>query len=98
MECLEEVVHVRDNSPARLDHHQQIHRSTEDAISTAFYSVITNFEIKSRYIRMLFVDLTSAFNTRSPMKLTGKLNTHTHTHTHTHTLERPIMITNLTTI
>ena len=50
---------------ASLDPHQytfRTNRSTEDAVPTALHSLITHPEIKNSYIRMLFVDFSSAFN------------------------------------
>ena len=64
--------------PASLDPHQhafRTNRSTEDAISTALHSVFTHPENKNSYVGMLLLDFSSAFNTISPMKLIGKLNT-----------------------
>ncbi len=46
---------------------QQIH---EDAIFTALHSVFTHFENNNTYIRMLFVDFSSAFNTITPWNWT----------------------------
>ena len=45
------------------------------AISTALHSVFTLLENMISYIRMLFLDLSSAFSTISPMKSSEKLNT-----------------------
>ena len=50
----------------------RINRSTEDAISTVLHIVFTHLENNNSYIRMLFVDFSSAFNIISPMKLIGK--------------------------
>ncbi len=49
--------------------------ATEDAIFTALHSVFTHLENNNTYIRMLYVDFSSAFNTVSPMKLISKLST-----------------------
>lgn len=49
--------------------------STKDSISTDLHSIFTQLENKKgSYIRMLFVDFNSTFNTITPMKLIGKLN------------------------
>ena len=53
--------HIPDNIPACLDPHPTLQPSTY-------------LEIRNSYIRMKFVDF-SAFNTTSPVKLIGKLNT-----------------------
>ncbi len=73
MKCFEKLVlqHIKNNIPASPNPHQfafRTNRSTED-------SVFTHLEKSNTYIRMLFVDFSSAFNTISPMKLIGKLNT-----------------------
>ncbi len=80
MKCFEKLVlqHIKNNIPASLDPHQfafRTNRSTEDAISTALHSVFTHLENNNTYIRMLFVDFSSAVSTISPMKLIGKLST-----------------------
>ena len=49
--------------------------STEGAISTALHSVLTHLETTNSHISFLFVDFSSIFDTVSPMKLTGQLNT-----------------------
>ena len=43
--------------------------------ATALHPIFTHLENMNSCIRMLFVDFSSAFNTISPMKLFGKLNT-----------------------
>ncbi len=80
MKCFEKLVlqHIKNNIPDSLEPHQfafRISRSTEDAITSALHSVFTHLENNNTYIRMLFVDFSSAFNTISPMKLIGKLST-----------------------
>ena len=80
MKCFEKLVlqHIKDNIPASFDPHQyafRTNRSTEDAISTALPSVCKHLEIENSYIRILFVDFSSACNTNSAMKATRKLNT-----------------------
>ncbi|KAK3551793.1 hypothetical protein QTP70_026223 [Hemibagrus guttatus] len=70
------LTHLQDCLPPTLDPHQFAYRrnwSTEDAISTAFYSALTHLDIPNTYVRMLFIDFSSAFNTVSPSKLTLKL-------------------------
>ena len=52
--------------PATLDPHQfpyHHNRSTEDAISTALHAALTHLDSHNPYVRMLFVDFSSAFNT-----------------------------------
>lgn len=49
-------------------------RSTEDAISHVLHSSLTHIDSKSgNYVRLLFIDYSSAFNTIVPTKLTSKL-------------------------
>ncbi|KAK0155353.1 putative RNA-directed DNA polymerase from transposon BS [Merluccius polli] len=47
--------------------------STEDAISTALHSALSHLEHQGSYVRMLFVDFSSAFNTIIPRRLVTKL-------------------------
>ena len=46
-----------------------IHKQTEDAISTALHSVSTHLGSKNSSIRMMSVNFSSAFNTISPLQL-----------------------------
>ncbi|KAL0161392.1 hypothetical protein M9458_045117 [Cirrhinus mrigala] len=48
-------------------------RSTDDAISTALHIALTHLDKKDSYVRMLFIDFSSAFNTIIPQQLTQKL-------------------------
>ncbi len=49
-------------------------RSTEDAISCTLHLALTHLENKDSYVRMLFIDFSSAFNTIIPQQLINKLN------------------------
>ncbi|KAK1798634.1 hypothetical protein P4O66_006927, partial [Electrophorus voltai] len=49
-------------------------RSTDDAISTTLHLALTHLDKKGTYIRMLFTDFSSAFNTIVPQHLIGKLS------------------------
>ncbi len=76
--CFERLVlkQVKSTLPANLDQHQYVYkanRSTEDAISTALHTALTHLDQKGTYVRMLFVDYSSAFNTIDPCKLVSKL-------------------------
>lgn len=51
----------------------QINRSTEDAIATALHSVLSHLGKQVSYIRILFIDYSSAFNTIIPDILIPKL-------------------------
>ncbi len=50
-------------------------RSTDDAISQVLYSSLTHIDSKKNdnYVRLLFIDYSSAFNTIVPIKLAVKL-------------------------
>ncbi|KAL0151258.1 hypothetical protein M9458_053449 [Cirrhinus mrigala] len=49
-------------------------RSTEDAISSALHLTLTHLDKRDTYVRMLFIDFSSAFNTIIPQKLIVKLS------------------------
>ncbi|KAK3517736.1 hypothetical protein QTP70_017248 [Hemibagrus guttatus] len=49
-------------------------RSMDDAISTTLHLSLTHLENKDTYVRMLFIDFSSAFNTIIPQHLTKKLS------------------------
>ena len=52
--------------PRSLDQHQYAYRenrSTEDAIVTALHTTLTHLDKKETYVRLLFIDYSSAFNT-----------------------------------
>uniref|UniRef100_A0A3B1K880 Reverse transcriptase domain-containing protein n=1 Tax=Astyanax mexicanus TaxID=7994 RepID=A0A3B1K880_ASTMX len=63
--------------PPSLDPYQfayRSNRSTDDAISTVLHSAHTHLDKKNTYVRMLFVDFSSAFNTIVPQQLIHKLD------------------------
>ncbi len=64
--------------PATLDPLQfayRPNRSTDDAISQVLHSSLTHIDSKNgNYIRLLFIDYSSAFNTIVPTKLAVKLS------------------------
>ncbi|KAK3543953.1 hypothetical protein QTP70_031863 [Hemibagrus guttatus] len=79
MKCFERLVlpHIKASIPTDLDSHQFAYhgnRSTEDVISTALHTSLSHLEHPKTYVRMLFVDFSSAFNTIVPHKLVDKLN------------------------
>ncbi|XP_062859991.1 polycystin-1 [Trichomycterus rosablanca] len=79
MKCFEKLVlcHLKAALPPALDPYQfayRANRSTEDAISTALHSALTHLDNNDTYIRMLFIDFSSAFNTVIPTKLVAKLS------------------------
>ena len=49
-------------------------RSTEDAICSALYPALTHLDSTYSYVRMLFIDFSSAFNTIIPQQLICKLD------------------------
>ncbi|KAI4904741.1 hypothetical protein NFI96_002271 [Prochilodus magdalenae] len=64
--CFERLVssHVKSCLPAALDLHQfayRRNRSTEDAISAALNTVLSHLDCQNSYVRMLFIDFSSAF-------------------------------------
>uniref|UniRef100_UPI001CD8D0AC succinyl-CoA ligase [GDP-forming] subunit beta, mitochondrial n=1 Tax=Solea senegalensis TaxID=28829 RepID=UPI001CD8D0AC len=80
MKCFERVVlaHIQSSIPDSLDPLQYAYRpnrSTTDAITAVLHHSLSHLENKESYIRILFVDYSSAFNTVIPYKLTHKLST-----------------------
>ncbi len=58
--------------PLQLAYHPN--RSTDDAISHTLHSSLTHIDSKNgNYVRLLFIDYSSAFNTIVPIKLAFKL-------------------------
>jgi hypothetical protein len=49
--------------------------STEDTISNALHIALSYLDKRNTYVRILFIDYSSAFNTIVPTKLIIKLNT-----------------------
>ncbi|KAI4887106.1 hypothetical protein NFI96_003143 [Prochilodus magdalenae] len=57
---------VSNNTIPTVQKHEfayKANRSTEDAITTALHTALTHLEHQGSYVRMLFVDFSSAFNT-----------------------------------
>ncbi len=78
MKCFERLVmhHIKSVLPPSLDPFQFAYRSnrlTDDAIATALHPALTHLDKKDLYVRMVFIDFSSAFNTISPQQLTHKL-------------------------
>ena len=74
MKCFERVVknHITSKLPPSLDPFQlayQPNRSTEDAISSSFHLSLERLEDENTHVRMLFLDLSSAFNMIIPQHL-----------------------------
>ncbi|KAK1805749.1 hypothetical protein P4O66_002011 [Electrophorus voltai] len=49
-------------------------RSADEAISTTLHLALTHLDKKGTYVRMLFIDFSSTFNTIVPQHLIGKLS------------------------
>ena len=74
MKCFEKLVrgHITSLLPRGFDPHQfayRANRSTEDAVATALHAALSHLEQPGSYVRMLFVDFSSAFNTILPHRL-----------------------------
>ncbi len=80
MKCFERLVmqKIKNSLPNTLDPLQfayRPNRSTDDAISSTLHLALTHLENKDSYVRMLFIDFSSAFNTIIPQQedlLTGR--------------------------
>ncbi len=70
--------HICSSIPATLDPLQfayRPNRSTDDAISQVLHSSLTHIDSKNgNYVRLLFIDYSSTFNTIVPTKLAVKLS------------------------
>ncbi len=70
--------HICSSIPVTLDPLQfayRPNRSTDDAISQALHSSLSHIDSKNgNYVRLLFIDYSSAFNTIVPIKLAVKLS------------------------
>ena len=49
--------------------------STDDAISTTLHTALTRLDKRNTFVRMFFIDKSSAFNTIVPSKLVIKIVT-----------------------
>ncbi len=79
MKCFERLVmhNIKTSIPNTLDPLQfayRPNRSTDDAISSTRHLALTHLENKDSYVRMLFIDFSSAFNTIIPQQLINKLS------------------------
>ena len=78
MKCFERLVmaHINTIIPETLDSLQfayRPNRSTDDAISISLPTALSHLDKRNTYVRMLFIDYSSAFNTIVPSKLITKL-------------------------
>ncbi|KAI4879655.1 hypothetical protein NFI96_032437, partial [Prochilodus magdalenae] len=76
--CFEKLVRdfICSSLPATLDPMQfayRQNRSTDDAIALTLHTALSHLDKKNTYVRMLFVDYSSAFNTIVPSRLEIKL-------------------------
>ncbi|XP_068507989.1 probable RNA-directed DNA polymerase from transposon X-element isoform X2 [Syngnathus scovelli] len=79
MKCFERLVmeHIKSVLPPTIDPLQfayRAKRSSEDGICSALHSALTHLERKDSYVRLLFVDFSSAFNTIVSQRLICKLD------------------------
>ncbi len=79
MKCFDRLVmqKIKNSLPNTLDPLQFAYHpnsSTDDAISSTLHLALTHLENKDSYVRMLFIDFSSAFNTIIPQQLINKLN------------------------
>ncbi|KAK3531741.1 hypothetical protein QTP70_027281 [Hemibagrus guttatus] len=79
MKCFERLImrYIKDLLPPSLDPMQfayRPNRSTDDAITTTLHLSLTHLDNKDTYVRMLFIDFSSAFNTIIPQHLNEKLS------------------------
>uniref|UniRef100_A0A6I8PZ49 Reverse transcriptase domain-containing protein n=1 Tax=Xenopus tropicalis TaxID=8364 RepID=A0A6I8PZ49_XENTR len=78
MKCFERIVkaHITSLLPASLDSLQfayRSNRSTDNAIAIALHTALSHLDQRNTYVRMLFIDYSSAFNTIVPSRLVMKL-------------------------
>ena len=68
--------HINTIIPETLDPLQlaySLNRSTYDAISIALHIALSHLDKRNTYVRILFIDYSSAFNTIVPLKLITEL-------------------------
>jgi hypothetical protein len=80
MKCFERLVmaHINTIIPETLDPLQFTYcpnSSTDDVISIALHTALSHLDKRNTYVRMLFIDYSSVFNTIVPSKLITKLRT-----------------------
>jgi hypothetical protein len=80
MKCFERLVmaHINTILPETIDPLQFAYlpnKSTGDTISIALYTALFYLDKRNIFVRMLFIDYSSAFNTIVPYKLITKLRT-----------------------
>ena len=78
MKCFEQLVkdYIWSSLPCTLDPLQFAYcpnRSIEDAIAHTLHTTLSHLDKKGSYVRLLFIDYSSAFNTIVPSRLFIKL-------------------------
>lgn len=78
MKCFEKLVlsHITFFLPLVFDSHQfayRAKRSTEEAITTTLHTALSHLEQSGSYVRLLFADFSTAFNTILPYRLMSKI-------------------------
>jgi hypothetical protein len=80
LKCFERLIMAHINTiiqdtldPPQFAYHPN--RSTDDTISIALYTTLSHLDKRNTYVRMLFIDYSSAFNTMVPSKFITKLRT-----------------------
>jgi hypothetical protein len=58
---------------APLNFAYHLNRSTDDTFSIALHTALSHLDKRKTYVRMLFIDFSSAYNTIVPSKLITKL-------------------------
>jgi hypothetical protein len=59
----------------QFDEKHYFHWTTDDTISVALNTALSHLDKRSTYVRMLFIGLSSAFNTIVPSRLITNLKT-----------------------
>ena len=79
MKCFETLVRAHDTIITEtldpLQFAYRTNRSTDDEISIALHTALSHLDKRNTYVRMLFIDNSSVFNTIVPSKLFTKLRT-----------------------
>ena len=75
MKCFEILVkdHITSTLPDPLQFAYRPNRSTDDAFAITLHTVLNHLDKRNTYVRMLFINYSSAFNTIVPSKLITKL-------------------------
>jgi hypothetical protein len=72
------MAHINTIIPETLDPLQSAYRpnrSTDDALSISLHAALSHLDERNTYVRTLFIDYSSAFNTIVPSQLITKLRT-----------------------